>query len=44
MRIRTHPDRLKKEGMSDGEKAKINERAAKVGQAADVLSDPKQVS
>ena len=44
MRIKTHPDRLKKEGMSDEEKAKIDEAAAKVGQAADILSDPAQVS
>lgn len=44
MRVKTHPDKLKKEGMSDEEKAKIDEDAAKVGQAADILSDPAQVS
>lgn len=45
MRIKIHPDRLKKECMSDEEKLKIDEEAAKVGQAADILlSDPALVS
>lgn len=37
MRIQTHPDRLKKEHMSAEEKAKIDETAANVGFAAEVL-------
>lgn len=44
MRIQTHPDRLKKEHMSAEEKAKIDETAANVGFAAEVLSDPELVS
>lgn len=44
MRIKTHPDRLKKDHMSAEEKAKINEIAANVGQAAELLSDPDMVN
>lgn len=43
MRIKTHPDKLKKEHMSAEEKAKIDEMAANVGQAAELLSDPEKV-
>ena len=40
-RIETHPDRLKrKPGLTERQKAKIDEEAAKVGHAADILSDP----
>ena len=41
-RVEVHPDKLKKPGMSTSELAKIDDAAAKVGQAADVLQDPKQ--
>ena len=41
-RVEVHPDKLKKEGMSESERAKIDEAAAKVGQAADVLQNPEQ--
>lgn len=41
MRIKTHPDRLKRqEGLTDEQKRAIDAEAALVGQAADVLSDP----
>lgn len=43
MRIKTHPDRLKKPDMSE-EKQKIDAEASNIGQAADVLLDPEQVS
>lgn len=39
-RVEVHPDKLKKPGMSDSERAKIDAAAAEVGQAADVLSNP----
>ena len=42
MRIETHPDKLKTPGMSAREEKKIDERAAGVGQAADVLMDSAQ--
>ena len=38
-RVEVHPDKLKKEGMSDSECAEIDAAAAKVGQAADVLTN-----
>lgn len=41
-RVEVHPDRLKKVGMSDSERAKIDAAAAKIGQAADVLQNPEQ--
>lgn len=41
-RVEVHPDKLKKLGMSDSERAKIDVAAATVGQAADVLQDPEQ--
>lgn len=41
-RVEVHPDRLKKAGMSDSERAEIDAAAAKVGQAADVLQNPEQ--
>ena len=41
-RVEVHPDKLKKEGMSESERAKIDEAAAKVGQAADVLQNLEQ--
>ena len=41
MRIKTHPDRLKRQaGLTEEEKQAIDAEAAFVGQAADVLSDP----
>ena len=41
MRVKTHPDRLKRrEGLSEEQERKIDTDAALVGQAADVLSDP----
>ncbi|MCJ1428733.1 hypothetical protein MMC29_006644 [Sticta canariensis] len=42
MRIKTHPDKLKKVDMSAKEKAKIDETAANIGQAAELLSDPEK--
>lgn len=44
MRIKVHPDKLIKPGMSDSEIAKINDTAARVGQAAEDLLDPVKVS
>ena len=44
MRIMTHPDKLKKPGMTDAEQAQIDARAARVGQAVDLLKDPRKVS
>ena len=41
MRVATHPDKLKKPGMSESQLKQIDERAAKVGEAAQILSDPK---
>lgn len=41
-RVEFHPDKMKKPGMSASELAKIDEAAAKVGQSADVLQNPKQ--
>ena len=41
MRVKTHPDRLKRrEGLTEEEERAIDREAALVGQAADVLSDP----
>ena len=41
MRVKTHPDRLKrKEGLTVEEERAIDVEAALVGQAADILSDP----
>ncbi len=42
MRVTSHPDKLRKQGMSERELQKIDERAALVGQAADVLQDGDQ--
>ena len=44
MRIKTHPDKLKKPEMSEEETSKIDLEAQQVGQAADVLMDAEQVS
>jgi preprotein translocase subunit Sec63 len=44
MRIKFHPDKLIKPGMSENEKTEINERAKRIGQAAEILMDPVQVS
>ena len=44
MRVKCHPDKMKKPGMSDKELAEIDAKAAQVGQAADTLSDPNAVS
>lgn len=43
MRIRFHPDKLWKDGMTEAEKATINAKSARIGQAADVLEDVDQV-
>ena len=41
MRVKTHPDRLKRrEGLTEEEMSAIDKEAALVGQAADTLSDP----
>lgn len=41
MRVKTHPDRLKRrEGLTEEEIREIDVEAALVGEAADVLSDP----
>lgn len=42
MRVQTHPDKAKRSGMSASELKRIDEKAAWVGQAADVLQDPDQ--
>ena len=41
-RVEVHPDKVKKPEMSASELAKIDDAAAKVGEAADVLQNPKQ--
>ncbi|KAL9041388.1 MAG: hypothetical protein Q9214_004127 [Letrouitia sp. 1 TL-2023] len=41
-RIETHPDRVKREGMTDMELAAIDTRAKDVGEAADVLGDERK--
>ena len=42
MRVESHPDKLKKSGMSRSQKEEVDNWAAKIGQAADVLTDPHQ--
>jgi len=44
MRVKVHPDKMNLTDKTEEEKAKIHAEAAKVGQAADVLSDRKKVS
>lgn len=44
MRIKVHPDKLIKPDTSKEEIAKINDVAARVGQAAEILLDPRKVS
>lgn len=45
MRIKTHPDKLKRNpGLSPEDLAKIDADAARVGWAADILSDTQMVS
>lgn len=44
MRVKVHPDRMNLVDKTEVEKVKIQAEAAKVGQAADVLSDRKKVS
>ena len=44
MRIKMHPDRLKKPGMSEEELKQIDEEAGRVGQAAELLTNPTMVS
>lgn len=41
-RIKTHPDKVKREGMTDIELAAIDTRAKAVGEAADVLGDERK--
>ena len=43
MRIQVHPDRMNLTAKTEEEKVKIQETAAKVGQAADILSDRSKV-
>lgn len=43
-RIKAHPDKNLRSDMSAGEKQRINDEAARIGQAADILTDPKKVS
>lgn len=43
-RVRAHPDRKIKADMTEGEKHAINKEAARVGQAADILTDPIKVN
>ncbi len=43
-RIKAHPDKNVSPGMSPEEVQNINDKAALIGQAADVLLDPKKVS
>lgn len=40
-RIETHPDKVKREGMTDTELAAIDASAKAIGEAADVLGDEK---
>ena len=40
MRVRMHPDRRKRLGMTEVEMKVVDEEAARVGMAADVLTDP----
>ncbi|KAL8818762.1 MAG: hypothetical protein Q9191_007868, partial [Dirinaria sp. TL-2023a] len=42
MRVKVHPDRMNLAAKTEEEKQKIHEKAAQVGQAADVLSDPRK--
>lgn len=42
MRVQCHPDKAKKPGMTAAQKKEIDDRAALVGQAADVLQDEEQ--
>ena len=44
MRVKVHPDRMNLAVKTEKEKTKIHEEATKVGQAADVLSNPRRVS
>ena len=44
MRILTHPDKLKKPGMTEADMAEIDAKAASVGQAVDLLTNDKEVS
>ena len=44
MRIKMHPDRLKKPGMTEEELKQIDEEAGRVGQAAELLTNPSMVS
>ncbi|KAL2041643.1 hypothetical protein N7G274_005427 [Stereocaulon virgatum] len=41
-RIKAHPDKCRKAGMSEVELKKVDERAAQVGHAAEILLDPEQ--
>lgn len=41
VRIKTHPDRLKRQGgLTEEQERKVDVEAALVGQAADILSNP----
>ena len=44
MRIKMHPDRLKKPGMTPDQLKQIDNAAGKIGQAAEVLTSPSTVS
>ena len=43
MRIKAHPDRLKKPGMTEEDLSRIDDEAGRVAHAAEVLMDPIKV-
>jgi len=43
-RIKAHPDKNLRPEMSPEEKQAINDEAAKIGQAADILTNPRKAS
>ncbi len=43
-RVKAHPDKNLRADMSAGEKQRINDEAARIGQAADILTNPRKVS
>lgn len=43
-RVKAHPDKNLRADMSADEKQRINDEAARIGQAADILMNPRKVS
>ena len=43
-RVKAHPDKNIRPDMSADEKQRINDEAARIGEAADILTDPRKVS